>query len=57
MKTEIEVSKMKDDLERKIQEYQKEMSEDNCSEERYINLRHIKIQYMAQYNILLEVLK
>ena len=56
MKTQQEVEKMKDDIQRKIDEFMERMSRTN-NIETLRDLGDRKRQLMAQYNILLEVLK
>ena len=56
MKTKQEIEKMKDDIQLKIDEIQERMARTN-NIETLQNLSDRKRQYIAQYNILLEVMK
>lgn len=56
MKTQQEIEKMKDEIQKKIDKYAERMARTN-NMETLRDLGECKRQLMAQYNILLEVLK
>lgn len=57
MKTQHEIEKMKDDIQKKISEYEEKSNSLKFSPDEQDLYRHMCIKYKAQYNILLEVLK
>ena len=56
MKTQQEIEEMKTSIQKQIEYYDFEIQKEE-SLDRIKNLRWCRIQYMAKYNILLEVLK
>lgn len=57
MKTQYEIEQMKSKLSKEISEISDKMNSGVLGEISWHELRSIKLQKMAQYNILLEVLR
>lgn len=57
MKTQQEIEKMKSDIQIQISDLSDRMNSGILDEQSWHEKRSIKLQKMAQYNILLEVLK
>lgn len=57
MKTQHEIEKMKDEIQKKINEYEEKSNSLRFSPDEQELYRYMCVKHKAQYNILLEVLK